>query len=64
MKTVVKFWKALGKFQLRVLVEEVGVIARGDDEAEAEICVTLPSSSSPRTPKYEKYRSSAHCTFT
>ena len=64
MKTVVKFWKVLGKFQLRVVVEEAGVIGDGNDEAEAGICGTLLSLSSPRTTECEKYQSSAHCAFT
>ena len=55
MKTVVNFRKGWGKFQLRVIEEEAGIIGGGDDEAEAEICGTLPSSSSPRTPECEKY---------
>ena len=66
MKTVVNFWKGRGKFQLKVVEEEAGVIAVDDVEAEAkaEICGTLPSSSSPRTPECESYRSSAHYTLT
>ena len=63
MKTVVNVRKGSGKFQLRVIVEEAGVIGGGDDQAEGEICGALPSSSSPRTPECGKYRSSAHYTF-